>query len=58
MVHPWGWGGVYPNFPDPELENAGRAYYGTNLERLIRVKRKYDPYDVFGIGLAGAPLAD
>jgi FAD/FMN-containing dehydrogenase len=58
MMHPWGSGGVYPNFPDLELENAGRAYYRANLERLIRVKRKYDPDDVFGIGLAGAPLAD
>jgi hypothetical protein len=58
MVHPCGSRGVYPNFPDSELENAGRAHYRTNLERLIRVKRKYGPDDVFGVGLAGAPLAD
>ena len=50
MVHQWGSGGVYPNFPDPELENAGRAYYRSNLERLIQVKRRYDPDDFFALG--------
>jgi FAD/FMN-containing dehydrogenase len=58
LVHPWGSGGVYPNFPDPELENPGRAYYGINLERLVGVKRRYDPDHVFGVGLGGVPLAD
>ena len=48
-MHQWGSGGVYPNFPDPELENAGRAYYQSNLERLIRVKRRYDPDDFFAL---------
>jgi len=46
-VRPYGSGGVYPNFPDPELEQAARAYYGGNLERLMRVKRSYDPDDFF-----------
>ncbi len=41
---------MYPNFPDPELENAGRAYYRSNLERLIQVKRRYDPDDFFALG--------
>jgi FAD/FMN-containing dehydrogenase len=40
---------VYPNFPDRELENAGRAYYQSNLERLIRVKRRYDPNGFFAL---------
>jgi FAD/FMN-containing dehydrogenase len=47
LVHPWGSGGVYPNFPDPELEDWGRAYHGANLERLRRVKATYDPENVF-----------
>ena len=46
-VHPHGTGGVYPNFPDPALEDPGRAYYGANLERLLRVKAAYDPDGFF-----------
>ena len=48
LVHPWGSGGVYPNFPDLDLEDSGRAYYGTNYDRLVRVKRRYDPDGCFG----------
>jgi FAD/FMN-containing dehydrogenase len=47
IVHPHGSGGVYPNFPDPTLEDPLRAYHGTNLERLQRVKAAYDPDNVF-----------
>jgi FAD/FMN-containing dehydrogenase len=42
-VHPWGTGRVYPNFPDPDLEDWASAYHGTNFERLMRVKARYDP---------------
>lgn len=47
LVHPHGSGGVYPNFPDPELADPGRAYYGANYERLLRVKAEYDPDGFF-----------
>jgi FAD/FMN-containing dehydrogenase len=47
-VHPWGSGRVYPNFPDPDLEDWAEAYYGINRERLLRVKRTYDPQSAFG----------
>jgi FAD/FMN-containing dehydrogenase len=47
LVHPYGSGGVYPNFPDPELEDWPRAYHGSNLDRLRRVKASYDPENVF-----------
>jgi len=43
----FGSGGVYPNFPDPALENALTAYHGTNLPRLRQVKAAYDPDNVF-----------
>lgn len=46
-VHPWGTGFVYPNFPDPEIEDWPRAYHGANFERLVKVKARYDPDDVF-----------
>ena len=47
LVHPWGTGGVYPNFPDPDLVDWARAYYGTNLEHLARIKHTYDPDGFF-----------
>ena len=42
-----GTGGVYPNFPEEGLEDWPRAYYGANLERLVAIKERYDPDDVF-----------
>jgi FAD/FMN-containing dehydrogenase len=47
IAHPYGTGGAYVNFPDPELEGSERAYYGENLERLERVKAVYDPEGFF-----------
>jgi FAD/FMN-containing dehydrogenase len=46
-VHALGTGGVFPNFADPDMVDWGRAYHGTNLERLIEVKTRYDPENVF-----------
>jgi FAD/FMN-containing dehydrogenase len=47
LVHPWGSGGAYPNFPDPELDDPPAAYYGANRPRVQRVKAAYDPDGVF-----------
>jgi Berberine and berberine like len=44
---PWGTGRAYPNFPDPDLEDWPPAYHGTNLERLARLKERYDPDSLF-----------
>lgn len=46
-VHPWASGGVYPDYPDADLADWARAYYGDNLPRLSRVRARYDPDDVF-----------
>jgi hypothetical protein len=46
-VHPWGSGRVFQNFTDPDLEDWAEAYYGPNLDRLIRVKERYDPENAF-----------
>jgi hypothetical protein len=48
LVHPSGSGGVYGNFPDPDLPDEPRAYWGDNLERVRRVKERYDPQGVLG----------
>jgi FAD/FMN-containing dehydrogenase len=47
VVHSWGTGRVFPNFPDPDLEDWARAYYGGNLDRLMRIKARLDPGNVF-----------
>jgi FAD/FMN-containing dehydrogenase len=46
-VRPWGTGRVFPNFPDPDLEDWARAYYGKNRDRLLDVKARYDPGNLF-----------
>jgi Berberine and berberine like len=47
LAHRSGTGGAYANFPDPDLDAWGPAYHGANLDRLQRVKARYDPDDSF-----------
>jgi len=46
-VHRWGSGRVFQNFADPDLEHWAEAYYGPNYDRLVRVKARYDPANLF-----------
>jgi len=49
-VHPHNLGGGYVNFmSDDEGEARVKASYGTNFGRLVAVKRKYDPTNLFRV---------
>ncbi|MFI6477128.1 FAD-binding oxidoreductase [Nonomuraea sp. NPDC050663] len=43
-AHADGSGRVYPNFPDPALDDWAPAYHAGNRTRLAAVKRAYDPH--------------
>jgi FAD/FMN-containing dehydrogenase len=49
-VHPYNLGGAYPNFMmDDEGDSRLRNTYGTNYEKLVELKRKYDPRNLFRV---------
>jgi FAD/FMN-containing dehydrogenase len=57
-VHPHNLGGGYVNFmSDDEGEARVRASYGRNFERLVAVKRKYDPANLFRVNQNISPTA-
>jgi hypothetical protein len=46
-AHADGSGRVYPNFPDPGLDDWAVAYHAGNYPRLAAVKNAYDPHRFF-----------
>ncbi|KPI19092.1 FAD linked oxidase domain-containing protein [Actinobacteria bacterium OK074] len=47
LIDPHSNGHSYLNYPDPVLSDWKWAYYGENYERLVEVKKTYDPTDFF-----------
>ena len=47
IAHADGSGHVYPNFPDPALDDWAVAYHAGNYPRLAAVKKAYDPHRFF-----------
>ncbi len=39
--------GAYVNYADEQLDDPLRAYFAANLERLVQVKARYDPSNIF-----------
>lgn len=48
-LHPFSAGGAYINFMMEEGEDRIKATYGSNYERLVAVKNKYDPNNLFRV---------
>jgi FAD/FMN-containing dehydrogenase len=50
-------GHSYQNYPNRDIGNFGHAYFGGNLDRLIKVKKTYDPDNFFSFpqGLGNIP---
>jgi FAD/FMN-containing dehydrogenase len=44
---PYTTGAGYQNYIDPTLRSWQQAYYGANYDRLVEVKRRYDPDGLF-----------
>jgi FAD/FMN-containing dehydrogenase len=50
LAHRYGSSGVFPNFADPDLDPWATAYHRGNRNRLLQIKAKYDPENVFHSG--------
>ena len=46
-IRPYLSGFAYQNAPDLALKDYLHEYYGSNLERLVEIKKQYDPENVF-----------
>jgi hypothetical protein len=48
-LHPYSTGGAYINFMMDEGQDRIRATYGKNYDRLVRIKKRYDPDNFFRV---------
>jgi FAD/FMN-containing dehydrogenase len=56
-LHPYSAGGAYVNFMMDEGQERVRATYRDNYDRLARIKRKYDPGNLFRVNQNILPAA-
>lgn len=46
-MRPYVTGGAYFNYTDPDLNHWQSAYYGSNYQRLLKIRRQVDPHHFF-----------
>lgn len=56
-LHPYSAGGAYVNFLMEEGDERIRATYGANYDKLVAVKTKYDPTNLFRLNQNVRPTA-
>jgi FAD/FMN-containing dehydrogenase len=54
---PYSTGGVYVNFLTQDEQDRVRAAYGSNYDRLVALKNKYDPGNLFRLNQNIKPTA-
>src|SRR5271168_4376278 len=55
-LHPYSAGGAYINFMMEEGEDRIRATYGKNYKRLAKIKKRYDPANLFRVNQNIKPM--
>lgn len=56
-MEPHATGGMYVNYLDKDDENRIKSAYGTNYKRLSKIKKKYDPNNLFQMNTNIKPQA-
>lgn len=56
-LHPYSAGGAYVNFMMDEGQERVKASYGSNYDRLAKLKKKYDPNNLFRVNQNIKPAA-
>jgi len=57
-LHPFSAGGAYINFMMEEGDDRIRATYGENYDRLVKIKNKYDPGNLFRVNQNIVPVLE
>jgi len=55
LIAPYWTGGVYPNYPTPNIKDYRKAYWMDNFKKCLEVKQKYDPTNYFSFSQSLKP---